>query len=402
MFLTPHKFARHKQLPALRNLTPGEREVVLLLGSDVRPAQGQLLINYDEKVRRGVEPRPRRRAFWGPGDARRGSRPCSTQRRPIRPGGSLCPAPGARASPPPPPPRTPPGPPVLLRAGGRGRAGAQQHHAAARWRGRVFGESAMPAAAAAASAPQFLKCEGSDGKPAAPASSGRHSVQCLPLLPPFGASADPPPPRPGLPPRRQGEAALFEDIKAKDEDGSTTFTTAARVVSETTHVLALDIRWAEEGAASAPAVTREGELIGLRRACGLFATPPGAPSPRLRPCPAPLPSQSPSDLYPLVYHEHPGATAIVQRLGRIMVGHGPQGACARGCASTGEGGLGASALLACLTPGPSSPPRTALTPDCPRPPPPARLPSSSASSRPRSACSPSSPARRRSPPRACA
>lgn len=40
----------------------------------------------------------------------------------------------------------------------------------------------------------------------------------------------------------QGEAALFEDIKAKDEDGSTTFTTAARVVSQPTHVLALDIR----------------------------------------------------------------------------------------------------------------------------------------------------------------
>jgi len=51
MFLTPHKFARHKQLPALRNLDPAEREVVLLLGSDVRPAKGQLLINYDEKAR---------------------------------------------------------------------------------------------------------------------------------------------------------------------------------------------------------------------------------------------------------------------------------------------------------------------------------------------------------------
>jgi hypothetical protein len=25
------------------------------------------------------------------------------------------------------------------------------------------------------------------------------------------------------------------------------------------------------------------------------------------------------DFYPLVYHQHPGATAIVQRLGRIMV-----------------------------------------------------------------------------------
>jgi hypothetical protein len=50
MFLTPHKLARHKQLPALRNLSPAEREVVLLLGSDVRPEKGALLINYDEKV----------------------------------------------------------------------------------------------------------------------------------------------------------------------------------------------------------------------------------------------------------------------------------------------------------------------------------------------------------------
>jgi hypothetical protein len=50
MFLTPHKFARHKQLPALRNLDPAEREVVLLLGSDMRPQRDALLINYDEKV----------------------------------------------------------------------------------------------------------------------------------------------------------------------------------------------------------------------------------------------------------------------------------------------------------------------------------------------------------------
>lgn len=34
---------------------------------------------------------------------------------------------------------------------------------------------------------------------------------------------------------------------------------------------------------------------------------------------SPAPPPSPRDLYPLVYHEHPGATAIVQRLGRIMV-----------------------------------------------------------------------------------
>lgn len=55
MFLTPHKFAKHKQLPALRNLSPAEREVVLLLGSDVRPSKDSLLINYDEKVRSGVD-----------------------------------------------------------------------------------------------------------------------------------------------------------------------------------------------------------------------------------------------------------------------------------------------------------------------------------------------------------
>jgi hypothetical protein len=64
-----------------------------------------------------------------------------------------------------------------------------------------------------------------------------------------------------------GEAALFDDIKQQDAEGAVTFTTAARVVSEHARVLQLNIH----------------------------------------------------DFYPLVYHEHPGATAIVQRLGRIMV-----------------------------------------------------------------------------------
>jgi hypothetical protein len=48
--------------------------------------------------------------------------------------------------------------------------------------------------------------------------------------------------------QQKGEAALFEDIKAKDEDGATTFTTAARVVCDGTHALALDIRWGGWGA----------------------------------------------------------------------------------------------------------------------------------------------------------
>lgn len=62
MFLTPQNFPYHRQLPALRHLAPAEREVVLLLGSDVRPDEGQLLINYDEKVRGcGAKRRTRRR-----------------------------------------------------------------------------------------------------------------------------------------------------------------------------------------------------------------------------------------------------------------------------------------------------------------------------------------------------
>jgi hypothetical protein len=34
-----------------------------------------------------------------------------------------------------------------------------------------------------------------------------------------------------------GEAALFEDVKQQDSDGTVTFTTAARVVSESARVL---------------------------------------------------------------------------------------------------------------------------------------------------------------------
>lgn len=54
MFLSPQSFPYHRQLPALRHLTPAEREVVLLLGSDERPEQGTLLINYDSKARRAA------------------------------------------------------------------------------------------------------------------------------------------------------------------------------------------------------------------------------------------------------------------------------------------------------------------------------------------------------------
>lgn len=43
------------------------------------------------------------------------------------------------------------------------------------------------------------------------------------------------------------------------------------------------------------------------------------PPTRPHPHPTPLGQLSIHDFYPLVYHEHPGATAIVQRLGRIMV-----------------------------------------------------------------------------------
>ncbi|KAK9823565.1 hypothetical protein WJX72_003837 [[Myrmecia] bisecta] len=64
-----------------------------------------------------------------------------------------------------------------------------------------------------------------------------------------------------------GEAALFDDVKQLNADGTVEFTTSARVVSRTARILRLNIR----------------------------------------------------DFLPLVYHEHPGATAIVQRLGRIMM-----------------------------------------------------------------------------------
>jgi hypothetical protein len=65
----------------------------------------------------------------------------------------------------------------------------------------------------------------------------------------------------------QGEAALFNDIKQDDGEQSNTFTTAVAVTSESARLLRLFI----------------------------------------------------GDFHPLVYHQHPGATAIVQRLGRIMV-----------------------------------------------------------------------------------
>lgn len=64
----------------------------------------------------------------------------------------------------------------------------------------------------------------------------------------------------------QGEAALFGDVKAADDEGHK-FTTAVSVVSPSARLLRLHI----------------------------------------------------NHFYPLVYHQHPGATAIVQRLGRIMV-----------------------------------------------------------------------------------
>jgi len=63
-----------------------------------------------------------------------------------------------------------------------------------------------------------------------------------------------------------GEAALFADIKQADGDDGK-FTTSVAVTSPTARLLKLFI----------------------------------------------------GDFYPLVYHQHPGATAIVQRLGRIMV-----------------------------------------------------------------------------------
>jgi len=63
-----------------------------------------------------------------------------------------------------------------------------------------------------------------------------------------------------------GEAALFADIKQADGDDGK-FTTSVAITSPTARMLKLFI----------------------------------------------------GDFYPLVYHQHPGATAIVQRLGRIMV-----------------------------------------------------------------------------------
>lgn len=47
----PHKFAQHKQAPALRSLTAAEREVLLLLGSDISSTEGHILIQENDKVR---------------------------------------------------------------------------------------------------------------------------------------------------------------------------------------------------------------------------------------------------------------------------------------------------------------------------------------------------------------
>lgn len=50
IFVNPHKFAQHKQAPALRALTPSEREVLLLLGSDVSTTEGHILIQENDRV----------------------------------------------------------------------------------------------------------------------------------------------------------------------------------------------------------------------------------------------------------------------------------------------------------------------------------------------------------------
>ncbi len=38
------------QAPSFRTLTPAEREVILLLGTELRPAEGEVLIEENEKV----------------------------------------------------------------------------------------------------------------------------------------------------------------------------------------------------------------------------------------------------------------------------------------------------------------------------------------------------------------
>jgi hypothetical protein len=50
MFVNPHKSAQHKQAPAFRNMTPAEREVLLLLGSEIQAQAGQILIHENERV----------------------------------------------------------------------------------------------------------------------------------------------------------------------------------------------------------------------------------------------------------------------------------------------------------------------------------------------------------------
>lgn len=48
IWVNPHKFAQHKQAPAFRALCPAEREVLLLLGSDVAATEGHVLIQENE------------------------------------------------------------------------------------------------------------------------------------------------------------------------------------------------------------------------------------------------------------------------------------------------------------------------------------------------------------------
>lgn len=48
IWVNPHQFAQHKQAPAFRGLSPAEREVLLLLGSEITAAQGQMLIQENE------------------------------------------------------------------------------------------------------------------------------------------------------------------------------------------------------------------------------------------------------------------------------------------------------------------------------------------------------------------
>lgn len=48
IWVNPHKFAQHKQAPAFRAMSPGEREVLLLLGSELAAQHGEVLIQENE------------------------------------------------------------------------------------------------------------------------------------------------------------------------------------------------------------------------------------------------------------------------------------------------------------------------------------------------------------------